>query len=603
MHDNKPQHLFTRRSLILGALGAGLLGGVIARLGYLQLLKKGYYALLSDDNRISLRFISPKRGKIRDRWGSVLAYDIKSFRAVMNLEILDINKISLRPYLEKLALVLDFKEEDISRILKEKKKTLKFIPLLLKDNIPWSDVAKIELGLLEMPGVSVEETTRRFYPFKEMFSHLIGYVGIPSEEELKDGEGFLNGQLKTGKSGLEKIFDMSLRGEPGLRKIEVNARGKAIRDLSQENPIEGEDLISTVDLDLQQRLMEELSPFSSAAGVLMDIHSGDILALGSQPSYDPNLFSENISKENWQALQKDPFTPLINKAIGGLYAPGSTFKMCVALAALEEGVIDERTSSYCTGHMMLGNHKFHCWKKEAHGRVALREAFQHSCDIYFWEVGKRVGIEAIALMAKRLGLGGLSSLGLKGEKSGVIPTKDWKLGRFGQSWYMGDTFNAAIGQGYVLSTPLELAVMTARLASGGKLVVPRLSLQEASPNFVSLGLQEKHINLILEGMSRVCNEPGGTAYRHRITEPGFLMGGKTGTSQVRRISLSERAQGVRKTHELDWKLRNHSLFVGFAPIEAPRYAISILIEHGGDGLNSVPIGQKLLLAAQKRDFG
>lgn len=251
---------------------------------------------------------------------------------------------------------------------------------------------------------------------------------------------------------------------------------------------------------------------------------------------------------------------------------------------------------------MLGNHKFHCWKKEAHGRVALREAFQRSCDIYFWEVGKRVGIEAIALMAKRLGLGSLPSLGLQGEKKGVIPTKDWKLGRFGEPWYMGDTFNAAIGQGYVLSTPLELAVMTARLASGGKLVLPRLSLTDAAPCFEPLGIQEKHINLILDGMIRACNEPGGTAYRHRIIEPGFLMGGKTGTSQVKRISLSERATGIRKTHELDWKLRNHSFFVGFAPINDPRYAMSVLIEHGGDGLNSVPIVHRLLLAAQKRDF-
>ena len=232
----------------------------------------------------------------------------------------------------------------------------------------------------------------------------------------------------------------------------------------------------------------------------------------------------------------------------------------------------------------------------------IREAFQKSCDIYFWEIGKRVGIEEIGRMANRLGLGTLPLLGLNGEKRGIIPTKEWKLGRFNEPWYMGDTFNASIGQGYVLSTPLELAVMTARLASGGKCVIPRLSLNEPFSPFESLGIQEKHVNLILEGMNRACNEPGGTAYAHRIQEPDFLMGGKTGTSQVKRISLSERARGVRKTHELDWKLRNHSFFVGYAPIHAPRYAMSVLIEHGGDGLNSVPIVQRLLLAAQKRDF-
>lgn len=595
------QHVFTRRALILGAMGTGLLGLVISRLGYLQFLKKSYYDLLSDDNRISFRIILPKRGSIRDRWGAVLAYDVKSFRAVINLEALTVNKIPLIPYLESLKDPLSLTQEDLDRILKERKRALKFIPLVLKENIPWNEVAKIEMGLLDMPGVSVEETPRRFYPFGQLFAHLIGYVGIPSEAEVKSNPTSFKGDIKIGKSGLERLFDPSLQGEPGCRRIEVNARGRAIRDLSQENPVEGEDLYSTLDLNLQKQLMEELGNYPSAAGVLMEIQSGDILALGSQPSYDPNLFSGSIPKEVWDELRLDPFTPLINKAIGGLYPPGSTFKMCVALAALERGVIDERTSSCCVGHLMLGQHTFHCWKKESHGRVALKEAFQRSCDVYFWEVGRRVGMDAIAQMAERLGLGSLPSLGLKGEKKGLIPTKAWKLQKLRQPWYMGDTFNASIGQGNVLSTPLELAVMTARLASGGQKVVPRLSLKDPLLQFESLNIEDYHLKLVLEGMNRACNEPGGTAYRARITEAGFLMAGKTGTSQVKRISLSERIKGVRKTHELSWNLRNHAIFVGFAPVQAPRYAMSVIIEHGGDAVNSVPVAQKLLLAAQKRN--
>ena len=514
--------------------------------------------------------------------------------------MLRLNKMDVDSYLEILTPLLRLTEENLKRFRKESKRLPPFIPILLKDNIPWIDVATIELGLLDIPGVSIEESTHRVYLFGENLSHLIGYVGLPNESECAQDKDLLD--IRVGKSGLEKVFNLTLRGEPGLRKVEVNARGRPVRDLSQDNPIPGRDIYSTIDLDLQQRLMEDLSKFPSAAGVLMNVNSGEILALGSQPSYDPHLFSEGISQKEWKNLQKNPFTPLINKAIGGLYAPGSPFKMCVALAALEKGVIDEHTATVCAGYTLLGQHRFHCWRKESHGRLTIKDAFKHSCDIYFYEAGRRVGIDAIAEMATRLGIGVDYQLGLSGEKKGHVPSKAWKLKKFHQPWYLGETYNVAIGQGYVLTTPLELAVMTARLVNGGKCVVPRLSLGGDSVSFDLIGVQEKYLHLILEGMGKVCNEPGGTAYRARIQEPGFFMGGKTGTSQVRRITMSERAQGVRKTHQLDWKLRNHALFVGFAPFDCPQYVASILIEHGGDGVGAAPIAQRLLLAAQKKEM-
>ena len=598
MPREREQEGFTRRAFVLGGMQVSLLALLVGRLGFLQLFKGSYYHLLSEENRLSMRVVAPTRGRILDRAGTILAYNTKSFRTILIPEIIINQKISVQEHLQTIAPILDLSEEEIERILKDVKKKPKFLPTILKENIPWEEVARLELLLVDLLGVQIEEAQRRGYTFPDICAHIVGYIGMPSDEDIEESPYLNQAGMKVGKAGIEAKYEESLRGETGIQQIEVNARGRSVREVSFTPPIVGQDLVTTLDAQLQILLMQELSQFPSAAGALMDITTGGILALGSTPSFDPSLFSGPIPKDKWQEIQQNSLNPLINKVTSGLYSPGSTFKMCVALAALEKGIITPQTSFFCPGFLYFGGHKFHCWKKEGHGSVALKKAIHHSCDIYFYEIGHKVGIDAIAQMANRLGLGRGSGLDLKGEKKGVIPTQAWKREKLNQKWHPGETLVAAIGQGYVLSTPFELLCMTARLANGGYEVFPTLIPQEKK-DLVSLGIDPTHLSLVLEGMAAVCNEPGGTGYRYRITEPGFEMAGKTGTSQVKRITLAERAQGV-KNKDLAWHLRHHALFVGYAPLYSPRYAMCAVVEHGGEGgIVAIPVVQKLLLAAQK----
>lgn len=600
MKKQDEEHTISRRTFLLAGAQAALLGIVVGRLGYLQLFKNNYYRLLSDGNRLSLRVLAPPRGLIYDRHGSILAYNTKSYRAVLIPELGQIKGLSIAQQMAQAADLLGLGEEDQKHILSEIKKRPKFVPTPLRENIPWEDVARIDVNLLDLPAIQIEETTRRSYPFPELCAHVLGYVGSPTEAEEEADPELVNADVKVGKNGFEKLFDTSLRGVPGLKKAEVNSRGRRIRDISQDDPKPGEDLTITLDLELQETLMEQLMEFPSAAGVLLDVHTGDILALGSTPSFDPNVFRGTVSKEAWQAISKNPFHPLISKVTGGLYAPGSVYKLCVALAALEKGTIDSQTSVFCPGFLNFGNHRFHCHKKEGHGTVRLKDAIKKSCDVYFYEIGHRMGIDAVAPIANQLGLGLPSELNWPGEKHGIIPTKEWKQKRLGQPWTPGETLIAAIGQGFVLSTPLELAVMTARLVNGGYAVHPRIC-KTGSIDFAPINIAKKNLDTILDAMQAVTNEPGGTGFSNRITEPGFEMGGKTGTSQVRRISMGERQKGLIKHEDTEWKYRDHALFVGYAPVQAPRYACSILVEHGGHGgTTAIPIARKLLIAAQKQ---
>lgn len=601
MSKNRIQEGFTKRAFILGGMQVSLIALLIGRLGFLQLFKGQYYHLLSEENRLSIRIVAAPRGRILDRFGTVLAYNTKSFRVIIIPEIVEAQKISIQEYLETITPVFELSEEEKKRIFKDIKKRQKFLPTVLKENIPWEEVARLELLLINLPGIQIEETQKRAYTFTDLFSHILGYVGMPSEEDIEANAYLTQAGMKVGKAGIEAKAEDVLRGETGVQKLEVNARGRSIREVSFHAPIPGKDLVTSIDTSLQILLMEELSKFPSAAAALMDIKTGEILALGSTPTFDPTLFSGPIPKDKWAELQQNTFNPLINKVTSGLYAPGSTYKMCVALAALEKKVITPQTSVFCSGFINFGNHRFHCYKKEGHGTVALKKGIQCSCDVYFYEIGRRVGVDAIAEVAHRLGLGEGSGLDLKGEKKGVIPTQAWKKQKLHQKWYSGDTLVASIGQGYVLATPLEILIMGAALARGGYKVLPTLSkVQENQGNTENLGFNPVNIALILEGMVAVCNEPGGTGYRHRITEPGFEMGGKTGTSQVRRITLADRAQGI-KNKDLEWRFRHHALFLGYAPIQDPRYAACVVIDHGGEGgVVSIPLAQKLLLAAQKK---
>ena len=405
--------------------------------------------------------------------------------------------------------------------------------------------------------------------------------------------------FKIGKSGIEKYLEKALRGESGNLKLEVNAYGRIMKEIERVDGIPGKDVQLTIDSRLQQKAFELFGEESGAA-VLLDVHTGEILAFVSAPSFDPNMMTQGLSTEDWNALLHNERNPLTDKAISGQYSPGSTFKMIVALAALEAGVIKPETRTYCAGKMFLGNHAFHCWKKEGHGHLNVVEALQHSCDIFFYETAQKLGIEKIADMARRFGLGSKINIGLENEKAGLIPDKEWKLRRFGEPWQQGESLISGIGQGYILTTPLQLATMTARLVNGGYEIKPTfLKVSDGEKSKIKkIDVSPANLELIKEGMYAVVNKPGGTAWRSQFDYHGQRMGGKTGTTQVRRITMKERREGIKKESELPWRLRNHALFVGYAPHDNPKYAVAVLVEHGGGGSSvAAPLAGKILREA------
>jgi penicillin-binding protein 2 len=443
-------------------------------------------------------------------------------------------------------------------------------------------------------------------------AHVLGYVAAVAERDLTGDPLLELPGFRIGTNGIEQKYDLSLRGSAGTSQIEVNAYGRVIRELNREEGKPGDELVLTVDGGLQTFVHQRLQGEQSASAVVMDVENGDVLALASVPSYDPNAYNIGLTVKQWNDLINDPLHPLTNKSISGLYAPGSTFKMMVALAAQKAGINPDH-KVFCPGHMTLGRSRFHCWKKYGHGWVDMHEGLQHSCDVFFYDISRKVGVDNIAAMANKFGLGERVGIDLVGEKGGVIPTRDWKLANIGEAWQGGETLIASIGQGFVLTTPLQLATMVARIASGNQ-VVPRLTRGvradqvpaegegAAQPAFAPLDVPLEHLKMVREGMDLVSNHPRGTAYRARIEEEGLELAGKTGTSQVRRISLAERAAGVTKNEQLPWRRRDHALFVCFAPVHKPRYACAVVVEHGGGGSAvAAPIARDILLETQRRD--
>jgi penicillin-binding protein 2 len=436
-------------------------------------------------------------------------------------------------------------------------------------------------------------------------AHVVGYVGPVSDYDLKkrnDKDPLLQiPKFQIGKTGVERRSDLNLRGEAGISRIEVNSVGRVMRELDKTKARPGENLQLTVDNDLQNYALRRIEG-QSASAVVMDVYNGDIMALASAPSFDPNKFVLGISTQDWNGLLENKYRPLSNKAASGAYPPGSTFKMVVVLAALEEGLITPSEKIYCPGHYLLGEQRYHCWSRGGHGDINLRDGLKKSCDVYYYDVARRVGIEKITEMARRLGLGYKHDLPLPAVTAGLTPTKDWKRRKYDKAWLIGDTLNAGIGQGYMLASPLHLATMTARLASGLE-VVPRLIRATGNrplpdPAMTSMGLSENALGLVRRAMYSVVNEKRGTAYSNRIVDPRYTMAGKTGTSQVRRITKEERAKGVYRNEDLPWERRDHALFVAYAPYDAPRYAISVVVEHGGAGSKyAAPIARDILLQA------
>ncbi|MEM7171822.1 MAG: penicillin-binding protein 2 [Pseudomonadota bacterium] len=597
---------FTRRALFLAGGQAALLAALAGRMYYLQIVESDRYLTLAEENRINLRLVPPTRGYIVDRFGQPLARNQQDFRLVMVRE--QISELDVT--LARLSQVINLSDKEIERIRRDIRRKRGFVPVTIRENLPWRDVAQIEVNSPDLPGVFIEAGETREYPYGGVLSHILGYVGAVSEKELTGDPLLELPGFSIGKNGIELKYEERLRGAAGTSQVEVNAYGRVIRELSREDGQAGQTLVLTIDAGLQTFVHQRLMSEQSAAAVILDIRNGDVLALSSVPSYDPSAFNIGLSNEQWQGLINDPLHPLTNKSINGTFAPGSTFKMIVALAAMEMGIGSDY-KVFCPGHMQLGRSRFHCWKRGGHGWLNMIQGIQRSCDVYFYDIARKVGIDNISVMAKRLGLGALTGIDLPHERAGVIPTRDWKLANIGEPWQGGETLVTSIGQGFVLTTPLQLGVMAARLASG-KAVTPRLARGiradvapefEAPPipEFESLGFKQAHLDIIHRSMDAVSNSERGTAYAYRITEEGQELAGKTGTSQVRRITMAERAAGVTKNEQLPWRRRDHGLFVAYAPIHNPRYACAVVVEHGGGSKSAAPIARDILLEAQRRD--
>ena len=597
---------FTRRAIILGGAQTLLLAGLAGRMYQLQVLDSDRYKTLADENRINMQLLPPPRGRIFDRFGQPLAVNQLNYRLVIVPE----QAGDLERSLAELGLLIQIETHERERILREAQRKRNFVPITVRENLTWEEVSRIEVNAPDLPGTMIDVGQTRHYLAGEETAHIIGYVGAVSEKELAGDPVLSLPGFRIGKNGAEKIFETALRGKAGSRQVEVNAFGRIIRELRRDEGQPGDDHILTIDMGLQEYTNARIS-HESAAAVVVDVHSGEVLALVSAPSFNPNSFTTGISQTEWNALMTNPRFPLINKAISGQYSPGSTFKPIVALAALDGDIVNPNQKFPCSGYTILGNRRFYCWKRGGHGMMDMNSGIAQSCDAYFYEVAKRVGVDTIATMARRFGLGEKLGIELPSEQKGLIPTRDWKLAVHGVPWQKGETLIIGIGQGFVLTTPLQLAVMTARIANGGIAVRPKLvretqrvgrRLPDTREPFPSLGLSAAHLAIVQKGMSDVTNSLRGTAYRARIEEPGMAMAGKTGSVQIKRITKAERERGVGKNEDRVWKDRDHALFIGYAPVNSPRYAVSVVVEHGGGGAKTAaPIARDILREVQRRD--
>lgn len=599
--DTSTHRTFSRRALILGGAQAFLMTGLAARMYYLQIVESEEYKLLADENRINLRLLSPPRGRVLDRRGVELANNQQNYRVVLIAEQTE----DVARTLDSLAEIIPIDSYERAKVLREVRRRRSFVPVTVAENLTWEEFARVNVFAPDLPGIQPDIGESRAYPFGATLAHVVGYVGAVSEKDLTGDPLLELPGFRVGKSGVERTREDLLRGKAGVSRVEVNAYGRVIRELNRREGQPGGELRLSLDAELQSYSMALLGE-ESASAVVMDIHSGDILTLASTPGFDPQGFNIGLTQQAWADLTNDPRNPLLNKAIAGQYPPGSTFKMIVAIAALDAGVISPDQQIFCSGHVELGNQRFHCWKRTGHGNMSLVEAISQSCDVYFYDIAKRVGIDRIAETARSFGLGGATGIEIPAESKGLMPTRAWKLARTGEAWQKGETLVAGIGQGFVLTTPIQLAVMTARLANGGFDVTPRLILDDTeSPGVPARELQRLPVgrtalDLVTEGMRRVSNEPTGTAFASRIRERDMMLAGKTGTSQVRRISRAEREVRVLRNEELPWRERDHALFVAYAPIDAPRYAISVVVEHGGSGSRAAaPIARDILKKMQE----
>ena len=598
--SSKLSKKFTRRALLISFLQIGFASALGARMRYLQIEQADQYRLMADENRINVRLISPQRGEIFDRNGVILALNQQSFR----ITLVEEEAGDVRDVLEKLGRLIKLSEKDVQKTLSELERNAPFLPVTVVDRVSWDDVSIVAYNAPILPGITPETGLSRQYPLSEFFTHVVGYVGPVSRQDLKNRETsdplLKIPRFQVGKLRLEASFENYLRGKAGISNIELNAAGRVMRELSRRESEAGSNLKLTVDAALQcysqARLGEE-----SASAVVIDCETGELLALTSSPSYDPNKFVRGISHAEYNLLLEDKRKPLVSKSVQGAYPPGSTFKMITALAGLEAGVIDENSNIYCPGHFEISGEKKYCWKEAGHGKVNLVRSLRESCNVFYYDLALKVGIKKIAEVARRFGLGEKHDINMRVENEGLIPSKEWKKRVRDTEWLIGDTASAAVGQGDVLASPLQLAVMTARMATG-KMVIPNLVVANApskrSTDFIKVTSNPKHLDLIRKAMFDVSNARNGTGYKSRIIDDKFRMAGKTGTSQLFTISKTERKKGVTSNEDREWHRRDHALYVCFAPYKKPKVAVAVVVEHGGSGSRAAaPIARDILLQA------
>ena len=588
----------TRRALFLGGSQVAFMGALGLRMRYLQVDQADTFRLLAEENRIRDFLLAPARGLIYDRNGALLAENEQTLRVVIRKE----DAAELDAVLIKLQELIGITAEDQARVRDELKKAGPSAPVIIADRLSWEDFSLVSANGPALPGVTPEVGLSRYYPLHSDFAHLVGYVGPVSSYDISRMETvdpvYKIPKFQLGKFGIEAKLEDTLKGKAGLRRVEQNAYGRILRELDRQEGQNGANIQLTLDHRLQNFVQARLVQDLSASAVVLDLESGDILAAGSVPSFDANLFVRGISSKNYNALLEDKYRPLPGKSIQGLFPPGSTFKMVTALAALEAGVIDIEENVRCLGHVEVGGRRFHCWKRAGHGNVNLIGSLRHSCDCYYYEIAQRVGIEKIAEMGQKLGLGQAYGLPLTGELAGLVPNKAWKLANRGAEWVVGDSLNASIGQGFVLSSPMHLATMCARLATGHH-ITPRLvhsidGMKQPSGRGAPLDVNENMLRTVRQGMFEATNSTRGTAHSYRIADETMRIAGKTGTSQSHSTVVNNK--------EVEWERRDHGLFVGYAPFDDPKYAVATIVEHGGGAAVAASLARDVMLFALHGDI-
>ncbi len=602
--DRQEQELkFTRRALLMSGAGALTFTALGARLYALQVLETERYRLLSEDNQFNYRLLPPSRGRIMDRFGGPIADNRDSYRILVIPE----NAGDVGAALDRLSRFMPISQARRERVMRAVARQPAFRAITIADDLDWETFSAINLHAPELAGIVPDVGEIRSYPHGEAFAHVIGYVQSPNEQDIandnRDAERLLRHPgFRVGKTGVEIAREQDLRGAAGALKTEVNARGRVIRELPDQStePQQGQDIVLTLDGDVQRYASERLGN-ESASAVVIDVNTGELIALVSTPAFDPNLFVGGISSTNYATYRDNDRRPLFHKSIQGTYPPGSTFKAIVAAAALEHDVAPPSETMFCNGSTRLGDRDFHCWRREGHGRVNLHEALKTSCDIYFYEIADRLGIDRINEMAARFGIGEQFDIGISGVARGLNPSPQWLRANRNEPWTTGRTYNTGIGQGFVLASPLQIAVMTARIASG-RSVEPTLFRNAMMPPAPHIGLSDRAMGLVREGLRAVVHEVGGTSYSlGGIGLEGVEMAGKTGTSQVFSITAEERAAGVREQEDLPWRLRNHGLFMCYAPADNPKYACVVVVEHGGGSSAATRPARDILRHTLARD--